>query len=181
MPDRARAVVPPRPATREQLADEVLIELLAGAVRHICGQLTAAQLREMRHSVEQACVVPRHIDWDRRAMAHAEIFGLLADAAGHQALARMLGSGVGFAHHLMVTAGPAAGMMTANSRQRLLAFLSAADPEGAAQEMERHLRVLRFMGSLAKAGTAARQAPAGHARGPARVSPWRDRSGNGQV
>lgn len=163
MPDRAEAVAPPRAETRESLADEALIELLAVAVRHICGQLTPAQLREVRHSVEQACLVPRHIDWDRRAMAHAEIFGLLADAAGHQALARTLGSGVGFAHHLMVTAGPAADLMTANSRQRLLVSLSAADPERAAQEMERHLRVLRFMESLARAGTTARQSPAGHA------------------
>ena len=72
----------------------------------------------MRHSVEQACLVPKHVEWDRGATVHAEIFGLLADAAVHQAVARMPGSGAGFAHRLMVTAGPAAGMMTANSRQR---------------------------------------------------------------
>lgn len=54
MPDRARAVVPSRPATREPLADRALIELLAVAVHSICRQLTAAQLREMGHSVERA-------------------------------------------------------------------------------------------------------------------------------
>jgi len=157
MPDRASMTIPPRPAPREPLADEALIQLLAIAIHHISGRLTAAQLQGMRHSVEQACLVPRHIEWDRRATAHAEIFGLLADAAGHWPLARVLRSGAGFAHHLMVTAGPAAGMMTANSRHRLLAFLSADDAEGAAQEMERHLRVLRFMGRIAKTGTRVRR------------------------
>jgi hypothetical protein len=49
----------------------------------------------------------------------------------------------------MITAGPAADVITANSRKRLLAFLSADDPEGAAHEMEGNLRVLRFMGRLA--------------------------------
>ncbi len=93
--------------------------------------------------------MPRSIGWDRKATAHAEIFGLLADAADHPLLAQTLNSGVGFVHHLMVTAGPTAGTLTANSRKRLLAFLSAGDPEGAAHETERHLRVLHFMGRLA--------------------------------
>ena len=155
MDDRVSTAVPAWPDAREPLTDEVLIQLLVMAVHHVCERLSPAQLQEMRHSIEQACLVPRHVEWDRRATAHAEIFGLLADAAGHESLARMLSSGVGFAHYLMAAAGPAAGLMTANSRQRLLAFLSADDAAGAAQEMERHLRVLRFMGRLASAGTAA--------------------------
>lgn len=155
MDDRVSTAVAAWPDAREPLTDEVLIQLLAMAVHHLCGRLSPAQLQGMRHSIEQARLVPRHVEWDRRAAAHAEIFGLLADAAGHQSLTRMLSSGAGFAHYLMVAAGPAAGLMTANSRQRLLAFLSADDAEGAAHEMERHLRVLYFMGRLASAGTAA--------------------------
>jgi DNA-binding GntR family transcriptional regulator len=52
-------------------------------------------------------------------------------------------------HQLMVTAGPAADMMTISSRRRLLAYLAANDAAAAAAEMERHLRVLCFMGRLA--------------------------------
>jgi DNA-binding GntR family transcriptional regulator len=119
------------------------------AVRAICGHLTPAQLEDIRRSVERACVMSKSVGWDRKATAHAEIFGLLADAAGHAVLAKVLNFGVGFAHHLMVTAGPAGDLITVNSRKRLLAFLSADDPEGAAHEMEGNLRVLRFMGRLA--------------------------------
>jgi DNA-binding FadR family transcriptional regulator len=119
------------------------------AVRAICGRLTITQLEDMRRSAEQACLMPKSAGWDSKAAAHAEIFGLLADAARHQVLAKVLNFGAGFAHHLMVTAGPAADGITANSRKRLLAFLAADDPEGAAHEMERNLRVLRFMGRLA--------------------------------
>lgn len=136
-------------ARREPDRDDMLIEAQAAAVHALCGRLSPAQLEDLRRSVEQACLMPRSLGWDRGATAHAEFFGLLAGAAGHPQLARVLSSGAGLAHHLMVTAGPAVGPLTANSRRRLLAFLAAGDPGGAAHEMESHLRVLRFMGRLA--------------------------------
>jgi DNA-binding GntR family transcriptional regulator len=129
--------------------DDMPIQVQSTAIQAICGRLTEGQLAGLRRSVEQACLMPRQLGWDRKATAHAEIFGLLADAADHPHLARMLSLGAGFAHHLMIAAGPAADVMTANSRKRLLARLSAGDAAGAAYEMERHLRVLRFMGRLA--------------------------------
>ena len=55
----------------------------------------------------------------------------------------------GLAYDLMIAAGRAADGMITSSRQRLLAHLSGGDPEGAALEMERHLRVLHYMGRLA--------------------------------
>ena len=130
-------------------ADDRLIEVQATAIRAVCDRLTPAQLEGMRRSVEHACLMPRSIEWDRKAAAHAEIFALLAKAADHPLLAQALNSGAGFVHHLMVTAGPATGRLTASSRKRLLAFLLARNPEGAAREMESYLRVLRFMGRLA--------------------------------
>lgn len=50
----------------------------------------------------------------------------------------------------MIAAGRAADGMITSSRQRLLAHLSGGDPEGAALEMEKHLRGLHCMGRLAK-------------------------------
>lgn len=149
MPDHSGAAVSALPADREPLTDDRLISDQAMAVRAICGRRTLAQLEDMRRSVDRACLMSKSIGWDRRAIAHTEIFGLLADAAGHPVLAKVLNFGVGFAQQFMITAGPAADLITANSRKRLLAFLSADDPEGAAYEMERNLRVLRFMGRLA--------------------------------
>lgn len=137
------------PIRREPATDDTLIEAQAAAVHAVCGRLTPAQMEGMRRSVEHACLMPPSLGWDRKAKAHAEIFGLLADAAGHPLLAQALSSGAGLAHYLMVLAGPAAGALTANSRKRLLAFLLAGDPGGAAHEMESHLRVLRVMGRLA--------------------------------
>jgi len=149
MADRPSATVPARPGNGEPLADSTTIEVLAMAIHDVCGLLTDGQLEEIRRSVEQACLMPKEIEWDRRAAAHAEIFGLLADAAGHPFPARMLNFGVGFMHQLMTTAGPVAGMMAANSSKRLLASLYADDAEGAAHEVERHLTALRVMGRLA--------------------------------
>lgn len=149
MPELATAAVPAWPGLRAVPTDETSIQVLALAVHDICGRLTAAQLTEMRRSAQRACLLPRHIGWDRRAAAHAEIFALLADAADHPVLARMLNSGVGFTHHLMIAAGPVAGLVTAHSSERLLALLSAGDAEAAADEMEGHLKVLRFLGRLA--------------------------------
>lgn len=145
-PAAAISVPPPRPGP---VTDDRLIEIQAAAIRAVCGRLTSAQLEDLRRSVEHACLMPRSIGWDRKAAAHADIFGLLADAADHPWQAGTLNSAVGFVHHLMVAAGPVTGTLTANSRQRLLAFLLAGNPEGAAHEMESYLRVLRFMGRLA--------------------------------
>jgi DNA-binding FadR family transcriptional regulator len=128
--------------------DDRLIEIQAMAIRAICGRLTAAHLQDMRRSIEHACVIPKHLGWDRKATAHAEIFALLADAADDPALARVLSSGAGLSHRLMITVGPSVAQITANSRKRLLDRLTAGDPDGAAHEMEGYLRVLKFMGRI---------------------------------
>jgi DNA-binding GntR family transcriptional regulator len=125
------------------------IQVQVSAIQAICGRLTSAHLEDLRRSVEQASLIPKQVGWDLKAAAHAEVFGVLAEAADHPALARLLRAGAGFAHQLMVTAGPASGMMTVSSRRRLLAHLAADDAAAAAAEMERHLRVLCFMGRLA--------------------------------
>jgi DNA-binding FadR family transcriptional regulator len=128
--------------------DDGLIAIQAMAVRAICGKLTTEQLQQMKRSVEQACLIPKRIGWDRKATAHAELFTLLADSAGDPVLAPVLNLGAGIAHDLMVTAGPSAAGITANSCKRILACLSAGDCDGAAHEVERYLRVLKFMGRL---------------------------------
>jgi DNA-binding FadR family transcriptional regulator len=128
--------------------DDGLIGIQAMAVRAVCGRLTAVQLQQMRHSVEQACLIPKHTGWDRKATAHAEFFALLADSAGDPVLAPVLNLGAGIAHQLMVTAGPSAAGITANSCKRILACLSVGDSDGAAHEVEGYLRVLKFMGRL---------------------------------
>ena len=158
MPDCSTATRAPRLVEREPATDDRLIEVQAAAIHAVCGRLSPAQLEDIRRSVEHACLMPKSTGWARRATAHAEIFALLADAAGDPLLAQALNAGAGFVHHLMVTAGPATGTITANSRKRLLAFLVAGDPDGAEHEMESYLRVLRFMtrltGNRAPAATA---------------------------
>lgn len=135
-------------ARRVTLTDDALIQVQAMAVHAVCGQLAAGSLEALRRSAEQACQMPRGLGWDRLATAHAEFFGLLADAADQPVLAQTLNCGAGLAHHLMLAAGPTAGAITAGSRRRLLALLSAGDPEGAASEIEKHLTTLRFLGRL---------------------------------
>jgi GntR family transcriptional regulator, transcriptional repressor for pyruvate dehydrogenase complex len=133
----------------DPVTDDRLINVQITAIRAVCGRLTPAQLEDVRRSVERACRLPRSTGWDRKAAAHAEIFGLLAGAVDHPRLARTLNSAMEFVGELMGVAGPATGPLTANSHRRLLAFLLAGNPEGAARELESYLRVLRFMGRLA--------------------------------
>jgi DNA-binding GntR family transcriptional regulator len=111
--------------------------------------MTARHLKALQDSVERVCGLADRSQWDRKAAAHAEIFGLLADAADDPVLAPVLRGGPGYVRELMVAVGRVADGMIISSRRRLLAHLQAGDGEGAALEMERHLRVLHFMWRLA--------------------------------
>jgi hypothetical protein len=133
--------------------DDRLTEAQVAAVWTVCGELTAAQLHGLRRHVEQACLLSKRTGWDRKAAAHAEIFGLLAEAAGNPVQTQAPRSSARLAHRLMIAVGPgAADGITANSRKRFLAYLSAGNSEGAAHEMEGNLRVLSFMGGCAVQG-----------------------------
>lgn len=104
--------------------DDGLTEVQVAAIRAACAQLTVAQLHDLRRNVEQVCLLPKRTGWDRKAAAHAEIFDLLADAAGDPVHTQALRSSARLAHRVMVTAGPgAADGITANSRKRFLACL----------------------------------------------------------
>jgi DNA-binding FadR family transcriptional regulator len=50
----------------------------------------------------------------------------------------------------MITVGPAADGIILSSRRRLLDLIRAGDAEGAAAEMEQHLRRLHFMWKLSR-------------------------------
>jgi len=56
---------------------------------------------------------------------------------------------------LMLAVGRAANGMIVSSRRRLLAHMRAGDGEGAALEMEKHLRGLLYMWRLALPGSKA--------------------------
>ena len=86
----------------------------------------------------------------REVHADAEVFSLLADFAQAPEVARLLRAGPQIVHELAVAAGPAANRIVAHSNRRLLGDLRAADPDAAAQEMERLLRCLHFMFRLAR-------------------------------
>jgi DNA-binding FadR family transcriptional regulator len=131
---------------------EELIHGQAIAARIACEQMTAPALLILRDSVERASSLPTRPGWARKAAAHAEIFRLLADLAGDRAAAMAPGGRDGLIRDLMRTVGPAANGMITSSRQRLLAHLHAGDADGAALEMETHLRVLRYMWRLGAAG-----------------------------
>ena len=127
-----------------------LIELQVHAVGKACGQMTAVHLRALHDSIDQACRIPAEFWWDRKAAAHAEIFNVLADAVSEPLVERVLSNGAGLAYDLMIAAGCAADGMITSSRQRLLGHLSGGDSEGATLEMEKHLRVLHYMGSASQ-------------------------------
>lgn len=141
---------PAPPPVRVIASPEDLIHVQVLATRVACQRLTGPALELLLDSVDRACLLPARPGWEHKAAAHAEIFSLLADVAGgparagrHGGLARLLGD-------LMCTVGPVADGMVTGSRRRLLACLRAGDAEGAALEMENHLRALHYMCRLAR-------------------------------
>lgn len=128
--------------------DEGLIQVHAMATRIACLRITAPHLKALRDSVERASALPARSGWDRKAAAHAEIYHLLARLADDPAMTPVLKGGTGFIHDLMTAVGPAADGMITSSRRRLLTHLRAGDADGAALEMEQHLRGLHYMWRL---------------------------------
>lgn len=125
--------------------NEELMRVLAQATRLACAAVTNARQAMLQASVDQARAVPAGLGWEHKAAAHAEFFNALADAAGDPRLTPVFSHGAGFAYDLMVNAGRGADGIVSNSRKRMLAHLRAGDADGAALEMEKHLRVLHFM------------------------------------
>src|SRR6266849_6327186 len=71
------------------------------------------------------------------------------DSTGDPVLALPLSSATGWLYNLVMTVGPRADGIILSSRRRLLRYLRARDADGAAREMEHHLRGLHYMGRLA--------------------------------
>jgi DNA-binding GntR family transcriptional regulator len=131
------------------MTEDAVISVLSAATRIACRQMTPQHLEALHASVEQASRLPAKPDWRRKATAHAELFNVLGDLAGDGDLARLVHSASGRLHDLVLAVGPAADGIILSSRHRLLRQLRARDAEGAAREMERHLKSLHYMGRLA--------------------------------
>jgi DNA-binding FadR family transcriptional regulator len=129
--------------------NEELIQLMATATRIACATITSAGQAALQASLDQARATPVEFGWERKAAAHAGFFNALADAAPDSCAAPVLNFGAGYVYDLMISSGRAADGIVVNSRRRMLAHLRAGDHEEAAYEMEKHLRVLRFMRRLA--------------------------------
>ena len=130
--------------------DDELIRWCALATRAACARMTAPHLKALQDSVGQARCLPARVCWDRKVTAHAQIYNLLADViADRPGPAMFLSTATGAVHDLMVRVGPAADGIILSSRRRLLDLIRAGDADGAAAEMEQHLRRLHFMGRLA--------------------------------
>jgi hypothetical protein len=109
--------------------DEMVV-LLSVAAHVACQQLTPPYLDALHASVERASCLPARPDWERKAAAHAELFTMLGGVTGDRDLARLMSSAT--------------------------LELRACDADGAAREVERHLRGLQFMGRLACGASSAR-------------------------
>jgi DNA-binding FadR family transcriptional regulator len=131
--------------------DDELIRWCVLATRAASSRMTEQHLQVLQDSVGQARCLPARFAWDRKATAHAEVFNLLADVITDRPVpAVVLNQVIGAVHDLIVTVGPAADGIILSSRRRLLDLIRAGDADGAATEMEQHLRRLHFMWRLAR-------------------------------
>jgi DNA-binding FadR family transcriptional regulator len=140
--------------------EEGMIQAQAMAARMACAQVTTLHLTALHDSVERASCLADRSQWGHKAAAHAEIFSLLADVVDDPLLAPLLTGGAAYMREVMLAVGRAADGRIVSSRWRLLAHIRAGDGDGAALEMERHLRSLLYMWRLALTG---RQATASEA------------------
>jgi DNA-binding FadR family transcriptional regulator len=126
--------------------DDELIKWCTLATHAASSRMTTQHLKALQDSVGQARCLPARLAWNDKATAHAQIFTLLADVITDRPVPVMLlGDVVGAVHDLMIAVGPAADGVILSSRRRLLDLLRAGDADGAAAEMEKHLRRLHFM------------------------------------
>ena len=131
--------------------DDELIRWCALTTRAACSRMTVQHMKALQDSVGQARCLPARFAWDRKATAHVQIFNLLADVIADRPVpAVLLNQAVGAVHDLMVTVGPAADGIVLSSRRRLLDLIRVGDADGAAAEMEHHLRRLHFMWRLSR-------------------------------
>jgi DNA-binding FadR family transcriptional regulator len=124
------------------------IQLLATATEIACTAITNEQLAALQDSLNQACDIPARLQWDRKVAAHAEFFNVLADASDDPRAAKVLNHSTLFAHNLMIEVGRSADLIVINSRKRMLAHIRAGDANDASAEMEKHIRILKFMRRL---------------------------------
>jgi GntR family transcriptional regulator, transcriptional repressor for pyruvate dehydrogenase complex len=130
------------------VTDEQLIGMLVVTTRTACHQMTPGDLAALASGAAQAEALPAKPYWDRKAVAHAAVIGMLGDATGDPVLVRLAGMGAAWTYDLAVAVGPSADGIILGSRRRLLAHLRAGDADAAGQEIEKHLRVLSFMERL---------------------------------
>lgn len=145
--------------------DDQLIRAQSKAAEIACERINPPRLRALHQSLEAACRLPADAGWNRKAAAHAAFFTVLADAAADPVASPVLLTGRDLAHDLLITAGRGANGIVTNSRRRFLGYLRAGDAEGAALELEEHLRILHFMCRLT-----GRQAPHGETSGRPRAT-----------
>jgi len=138
------------------MTEDAVISALSAATRIACRQMTPQHLDALHASVELASGLSARPDWRPKAAAHAELFNVLGDLAGDGDLARLVSSAAGRLHGLVLELGPAADGIILSSRRRLLRQLQAWDADGAAREMEQHLKCLQFMGRLVGGASSAR-------------------------
>jgi DNA-binding FadR family transcriptional regulator len=79
---------------------------------------------------------------------HVQVFNLLADVIADRPVPPVLLTQA--VHDLMLAVGPAADGIILFSRRRLLELIRVGDADGAAAEMEQHLRRLRLMWRLSR-------------------------------
>jgi len=125
-----------------------LIYALGTATRLACTTFEQPDHLALQANLDLACAVPARSGWECKAAAHAGFFTALADASKDACAAPVLRNGAELAYLLMLGAGRVADNMVINSRQRMLASLRCRNVEDAALEMERHLRILSFMGRV---------------------------------
>jgi hypothetical protein len=87
------------------VTSEQLIGMLTVTTQAACHHMTSCHLATLTDGVAEAESLPAKPHWDKKAVAHAAVIGMLGDATGDPALVRLAGLAAGWTCDLAVAAG----------------------------------------------------------------------------
>jgi GntR family transcriptional regulator, transcriptional repressor for pyruvate dehydrogenase complex len=121
---------------------EVRLWIGSTTARVACERATEEDLDVLEANVDQAQSYGEAGEWERRSEVNHEFQNLLAAACHNPLLLMVQHSITDVVSEIVAAAGPIQDDWLLESKRKLVSYIRARDPDGAAQQMESHLKMV---------------------------------------